>query len=293
MKRLVPCRRHLEVSLEAVAADRAISAQPSRLGFTLMETLVALGLCGLIVASVGTSLELYWRFSTLSRERVTASQVQRGVVEDLTSDLRTAVPLVLQNAPPIKLPAASQPVRPGSGGAGAEMFLNVTEQMLSLTSDERQPVHFFGSANAVAMLTEHNNPRFAASNISGYRTIRQQHVVWWLHNGQSIRLPLSAVGPRTDFTTLTAGEVTHGLVRVEWPFYQTQNTERDVPPLLISADVTALRLRYFDGAQWLSEWNSLRQLAIPEAVEVQLTFRDQPSSPQRFVMQLPQAERRR
>jgi type II secretory pathway pseudopilin PulG len=296
MKRLSPIRKCASAAHEFGAAERSLFGSLSRRGFTLMETLVALGLCGLIVASVGTSLELYWRFSSLSRERVTASQVQRGVVEDLTSDLRTAVPLDLQtlsSPEPADSPAALQGMMPGSAGAGVSMFLNVSEQMLSLTSDDRQPVQFFGSPNALAILTEHNNSRFAAHSSGSYRSVRQQHVVWWLNQGASVRLPLSAVGPRADFTTLTASNVAHGLVRVERPFSQAPNSERKVRPQLISEDITAIRFRYFDGQQWLDEWDSLRQLAIPEAVEVQLTFQNSTSAPQRIVMHLPQANRRR
>lgn len=296
MKRLSSRGRNSGVLRGAVACVQCESGQVLRCGFTLMETLVALGLCGLIVASVGTSLQMYWRFSTLSRERITASQVQRGVVEDLTSDLRTAVPLGLQNATPSQLPESLSARRPESSGSpevGTAMFLSVTEQMLNLISDNRQPIHFFGSVDALAIFTEHNNPRFAAHSAGSDRGVRRQHVVWWVHDGRSLRLPLSAIGPRAEFTSLTANDVASGLVRAERPFGQTRNSGRDAPPLLISADVTALRLRYFDGTEWLSEWDSLSQVALPEAVEIQLTFRDQPSSPQRFVIYLPQADRRR
>jgi hypothetical protein len=41
---------------------------------------------------------------------------------------------------------------------------------------------------------------------------------------------------------------------------------------LLSAEVTALEFRYFDGTEWLTEWNSDDRGGLPMAVEIAVAF---------------------
>ncbi len=74
--------------MKASAGPR-ITTTTYRPAFTLLETLVALALLGMIMASVSASIDLYWKYRTLSRERISAAQILRGVMEDLSCDLRS------------------------------------------------------------------------------------------------------------------------------------------------------------------------------------------------------------
>ena len=99
-----------------------------RRAFTLMETLAALAILGLVVSSLSASLHLYWKYRSLSRSQITIAQLQRGIIDDLTSDLR----MTLQD--PVAVRAASMVAADRSESftenPGSERFLNVTEQVL-------------------------------------------------------------------------------------------------------------------------------------------------------------------
>ena len=261
-------------------------------GFTLMETLVALGLCGLIVGSVGTSIDLYWKYRTLSRDRVTSSHVLRGIVEDLTGDLRSAMSHVrVRSAEDSELPEnVRAAIESGALSATAESSLRIQEQFLNLQTNQTGiPIHFVGTQSAIAIFTDHNNPRFPASGQT-YKTARQQHVVWWVNNGQPMRMSLSQIGPRQVQSSLTAAGLPSGLVRATESFGSNDrgSTGDSNPTQVISRGVNSIQFRYFNGFEWYGEWDSVKRMALPAAVEISLTLKDQPSKVNTFVVSIPQ-----
>jgi hypothetical protein len=43
---------------------------------------------------------------------------------------------------------------------------------------------------------------------------------------------------------------------------------------VLAPEVTEVQFRYFDGVDWLEEWDSALQERLPNAVEVTLTFEE-------------------
>jgi len=272
------------------------------LGFTLLETLVALALLSMIMASMGASINLYWKYRTLSRARVTSSQLMRGLIEDLTSDLRSTVAI---SVPPLlddqNQPGQSSSSRPlpnevntaiasGMAPAGMEQQLRVQEQHLNLQrNDVGQPVHFIGTRTSLAFLSEQESPRFFQTR--EYHARRQHHIAWWVNEGRPLRLPLSQAGPRKIQESLEATGLPAGLVRVTKTFGTSTADSKATSGLgtLLSEDVESLAFRYFDGEQWLHEWDSSQRFAIPEAVEIRVMLKQQPNERSAFVVWIPQA----
>lgn len=259
-----------------------------RRAFTLMETLAALTILGLVVSSLGASLHLYWKYRSISRSQITAAQLQRGLVEDLTSDLRLTLqdPIALRTAPV----SPTNRIDSASGDTGGERFLNVTEQVLELPSDLRnQPVHFVGTSHALAVLHEQRNPRFDQAR-SIYQPAALTHVVWWVNTDGSIRLPLFHSGPQQIPVTVNASKDRKGLVRItRSDSGGSSDSSPDDDDWLVAANVISLRLRYFDGESWRTDWNSFQQHTLPLAVEVCITIEDEPDYESPVVIWLPQA----
>ena len=271
----------------AASVDRQIRF-PHRRAFTLMETLAALAILGLVVSSLSASLHLYWKYRSVSRSQITIAQLRRGIIDDLTSDLR----MTLQD--PVAIRAASMVAaaraESATGDAGSERFLNVTEQVLELPTDLRnQPVHFVGTSQSLALLHDQRNPRFEPAR-SNYRTAGSSHIVWWVNREGSIRLPLFHSGPQLITVTVSASKDRSGLVRkARKESGGSASTTSDEDEWLVTADVTSLRLRYFDGENWQTEWNSFQQQALPVAVEVGITIEGGPEQGTPVVIWLPQA----
>jgi prepilin-type N-terminal cleavage/methylation domain-containing protein len=276
------------VSTKAFASVDRQSRFPRRRAFTLMETLAALAILGLVVSSLSASLHLYWKYRSVSRSQITIAQFQRGIIEDLTCDLR----MTLQDPVAIRAAAMVTAARSASAteNAGSERFLNVTEQVLELPTDLRnQPVHFVGTSQSLALLHDQSNPRFNQAR-SGYQPAGSSHIVWWVNSDGSVRLPLFHSGPQLIPVAVNASKDRRGLVRkARRDSGGANESAYDEDEWLVSSDVTNLRLRYFDGENWRPEWNSFQQQALPVAVEVVITIEGGPEQGTPVVIWLPQA----
>jgi prepilin-type N-terminal cleavage/methylation domain-containing protein len=259
-----------------------------RSAFTLMETMVALALLGMIMMSVGTSLTLYWKYRTLSRDRVISAQILRGLLDDLTSDLRSvSASNAISSGNHMEIPENVQAaLATGAAPAGLERTLRVQEQQLNLGSMQDSPIALVGTSQSLSILTEHDNPRFDATS-EGPSTFPERHVVWWMNSGSPVRISLSHAGPQISSTTVTAGDQPHGLVRLVQPF--PQDSSLKTRPVLVSRHVSSIAFRYYDGSQWVTDWNSWQRSGLPAAVEVTLTMKSPDNGSDTFVIEIPQS----
>lgn len=257
-------------------------------GFTLMETLLALALLGVVMGSIAGSLDLYWRYRRLSNERLTESQLLRGILEDLTSDVRAStVPTFVLQVPVDDSRSSTQSSKLPETQKRAETSFH--EQFLSIHHSEETPVHFVGTKSCLAILTDHQNSRFSSPSAT-YTIAPPHHVVWCIHNGGSLRLPLTHHGPLLLQSTIAEGKLPTGLFRlVRHPDTEHPSASSGPPNLqTISEHVSAITFRYFDGSRWVNEWNSLIQFKLPRAVEVSIVMKRAGESPFRFVIEVPQ-----
>ena len=259
-----------------------------RRAFTLMETLAALAILGLVVSSLSASLHLYWKYRSVSRSQITIAQLQRGIIDDLTSDLR----MTLQDPVAVRTASMVAAARSESftENPGSERFLNVTEQVLELPTDLRnKPVHFVGTSQSLALLHDQTNPRFDQVR-SSYQSAGLSHIIWWVNSDASIRLPLFHSGPQLITVEVNALENRRGLVRkVRKDSGGSASSTSGEDEWLVAADVTSLRLRYFDGENWRTEWNSFQQQALPLAVEVLIMINGGTEKGTPVVIWLPQS----
>lgn len=246
-------------------------ARVHRGGFTLLETLVALGLCGLIVAAIGSATHLYWKYRSYTKGQIQTSQLTRGLAEDFSSDLRSATPPQMMEMPSVPQDA-SVSQSPASAAGSAAALREAVEAFRRQISTVAAPIHFVGTPRAFALLTEHSNPRIAEAD-SEYRMATPQHIVWWVNDGSSQQLTLGVNAGSQQDVALTAPDDSVGLIRSARNF-EIHDLTRRIPfrSQLITEEVTALKVRYFDGQRWRSDWNSHQQQNLPSLVEIEVWF---------------------
>ncbi len=259
-----------------------VTEMRSRTAFTLIETFVALALLGLIIGSVSTSLNLYWKYRSTSQQRVASSQIFRGVLEDLTTDLRSASPMptAVQKPPNIPVVGFGPPL---NMTPMIEKTLKVQEQLLNLTNDEKRPIHFVGTSAWMSFLTVHQNSRFDDSTIKG--SDQRRHIIWWWNNRSPISVPFAVSGPRQISGSVASPDSLTGVARAVRSF----SSEATITSL-VSQRVSSMSFRYFDGTAWTQQWNSFDSSGLPQAVEVTISIQSDGSTNvvQTFIIDLPQ-----
>ena len=227
-------------------------------GFTLVEILLAMALLGVVLAGVYAGLETFRRVTTMGREQATEQQLARAIRARLLTDLRSvrfAEPEVLPDDTPADDSPADDGATADDATAAAAEPVPVPEVGLvgnadTLTIYAALPGRGLDYATGAAA-----GP---AGRVSDLRT-----VTWFL------------AGQGGTLSAAVAGRDGPGLARSEGDTAAVAAAEQlgDLPGLLAAAtllapEVTALQFRYFDGAEWLSAWDSSVSGALPRAVEV-------------------------
>jgi len=241
-----------------------------RAAFTLLELLVSLALTVVLMGAVGTSLSMFYRYRGLSQQNSLDATKRRGVLEDLSTDLRRL------------LPPTEAPRKP----SGAQSFLarslmvdetDISEQVLDfsrslLIPDDavaRHPASLVGEREWLAVLVRGGNERFGESGVSGAQL---HHVIWW--NGRAFSAPLATRNgqPQPVAVPDTGGLL--GLIRGERLFFERgTGTSESLRPVQVSAEIQRCVFRYFDGSRWYDRWNSEAEQRLPRLVECRLTWR--------------------
>ena len=288
----------------------------TRSGFTLVEVLLALSLCAFVVSAAFGAIHLSWKYRTAGETQVANALLVRGVLHDLTLDLRTAVlptqtGAIEASSTSSEMPSAlMQAIKELDAPPQLQTQLqlqdvaNVREQLLEWDDvDQLQPVHFYGNASCFLMLSAVENHRFQSptSSITD-RAIQsrspQSHVIWWWNEGRNTRLPFSVNNQRLIERSLVGSSHAEGLVRVRLAFdvlaqRSFAGTRRDPINhdtgewITVLSDVESLKFRYSDGDRWWESWNSESSGQLPTAVEC-LLVRKRSRDKQRLVVRLPQ-----
>jgi prepilin-type N-terminal cleavage/methylation domain-containing protein len=289
----------------------------SRCGFTLIELLLALSLCGIVLSAAFGAVHLSWKYRTAGESQVANALLIRGVLQDMTLDLRTTA-LPPQATPSDETIDASDGVpdavadafQQAAQSAEAQMSEvgDVREQLLQWeTIDHVRPVHFYGSENFFVLLASAENYRFATSTISGRDAVAAAsaapaHVVWWWNSGSNVRVPFSIRNQQLDERTVLGDADWVGLVRMRLAcdarLTQSPSNARGsaITPdtgrwTSVIGDIQRVTFRYSDGDRWNTSWNSHVSHRLPTAVECLLERSNHPTK-QRLVMRLPQVPAR-
>lgn len=281
---------------EPLTVVRTFVPVPS--GFTLLETLVAISLLGVIFILSNSALQLYWKYRAISGECVTSSHILRGLIDDLTGDLRSVAEggagatTIEEKQPEVVGTAAVN----GTTPPGLERLLRVQEQQLNLQlNDHGTPIHLYGTRDTLALLTCCESARFRQVGAE-YHSAGYLHVVWWINKGSSVRIPLTHIGPQKIQTVFDASRLPHGLcrdVKSSDADGRPQRTAEKIKRLMLISDrVRLLLFRYSDGVSWTHEWDSTVRGTVPIAVEITVGMQGDVGNARTFVVAVPQGDAR-
>jgi prepilin-type N-terminal cleavage/methylation domain-containing protein len=267
----------------------------NRRGFTLLEVMLALALAALVLIAVATAIDVHLRVLDSGRTKVEEAQLARGLLRQIADDLRGAVlhdPKALEGITSATMSSA------GLGGAASSDLQGMATQAGLDSADWGEDTDTDSTANLAEstvpqivpgiygnryelMVDTSHLPRIdqyegmsASDGSSMADRVSDVKTVTYFVLGN--RLGGSTYGTGYGTTSLRGGAQRQtGLVRREldraitaWADQNGTLTEMmyDVEPL--APEVVAIEFLYFDGTEWLDEWDSDKRGGLPVAVEV-------------------------
>ncbi len=257
------------------------AAQSRRSAVTLLELLLALALTGLLMVLITTAIDLNLRALDLRRTDVERSQLARAVLRHIAADLKNAI--LYQPIDVTGLPQADPADLLGAGDDLLGDLFGDEELGLGLTTANNLDIA--GALEPTSQPGLFGNPHELQVDTSRLPRVDQYHQVLIGAEGAEASIPsdVKTVAYFLQFETRdggpvlpgTAGEATGGLARREWDRAVTAWAAQqgglelaDSAGRVLAPEVDFLEFRYFDGLQWLGEWDSLQLGGLPIAVEI-------------------------
>jgi len=254
----------------------------AKFGFTLIEVLLALALAALLLAALTMAIELHLHVADAGRTRVEEAQLARALLNRIADDLRCAVRYDPEDVEKL-LPDTD--ILGGSADALAEEAGLDADELDELDADRTGDLDssivppsvpgLFGNRYELQVDVSHL-PRLdqfesmLAPAVGSRLTDRLSDVK---------TVAYYVVAPTDTAYAPVDAENRSGLVRREldravtsWADQQGRlmDMELDLEP--IAPEVSAIEFRYFDGGQWLDEWDSIDRGGLPVAVEIAIAI---------------------
>ncbi|MFN9548893.1 MAG: hypothetical protein ACK56Q_01290 [Pirellulaceae bacterium] len=264
-----------------------------RLGFTLLELLLSLGLTVLVTSLVGFLIQLYIAQNSAARERIQRAQLARTILTTIAEDIRSVIRYQPYDSSALEQVLSGAVAGMVGGGAGG-----LIEQAMGATGDSATSDLSTGDS------TVNSSSPPPPPGLYGTQAILQidvsrlprpdQYFVEQrdLFSGQLADVPSdikqisytvqapSSYGVQDPLATGAAVGSGGGLVRREldrsisqWATEQGQGDSLNRTGEILASEVLGIQFQYFDGAQWFTEWDS-SQLGLPALIAITIAMQD-------------------
>jgi len=260
--------------------------------FTLLEVLLALSLSILLLTAVSMAINIHLRVVDAGRRDVEQAQLARAILHRIADDLRSAVRYSPQDYESMMPSAGATEGADTSSGSDADSTSgDTTTDEESSTTDADA-----GAATAVPAMTPglYGTQYEVEVDISRLPRIDQYQQL--LNAGEGAVTEMVSDVKTVAYFVIGAGEsnvgslgvlsttAEGGLVRREMDRAVTRYAAEqgtlnlaDQPGELLAPEVALLEFRYYDGTQWVSEWDSASLGGLPLAVEVAIALVPDPA----------------
>jgi len=264
-----------------------------RRGLTLLELMLALTLTSLIMAIIAMSLDIYMR--TLDRRQaiIEESQLARAILNQIANDLRSSVQYAdpdaeeaLSGLEGIDVLGAAGDLLGGLLGGGDTSVGDILE-------DDTATTDLATSTIPPAVPGLYGNQYQLQIDISRLPRVEEYQRVMSLEENYALTdIPsdvktityyvqsLNTLDPDgadvlEDDVTMVSGLVRRRIDRAVATFAAENGNVDDLLNLgdVIAPEVVEIEFQYWDGLQWLLEWDSEVNEGLPVAVEIRLYLR--------------------
>ncbi|MEO2036465.1 MAG: prepilin-type N-terminal cleavage/methylation domain-containing protein [Planctomycetaceae bacterium] len=248
-----------------------------RSGFTLLELILAVGLTSLLMAAVYGAMSTYWNLAMESHEVIERSQIARSLLQQLARDIQACT-------------FAEQETQLDDDSANSDdrMTTEADTEMNAAGIGVRRNGLVGTDRDLVLCISYPANPARDPAYVpspdavgTSDRSSDLMVVRWLLAEATGDRLA-SALAElhATEGDNAVAGLARgHGGVTGFGQAVENNNFDLQVESTtLLAAEVQSILFEYFDGVDWLTEWDSSLLNKMPQAVRIELTLRKSPSA---------------
>ncbi len=239
-----------------------------RSGFTLIEVMLSVGLTTLLMAGLYTAMNIYWMASVESYDEVNRAQVARALMRDLSRDIRscTFVEQEMSDEEDEDYEDSSSgsatddalgTYTNGLFGTDKDLVLYISRPSGNGTYINAQtlidPLDRSSDAMIIRYLLAEDGGSGLSSQIASdpdYQEIEENVKGLARMSGDQVGLS----------TAIASGDVEMQLLASE----------------LIAQEVMDISFEYYNGVEYLTEWDSTVLNAMPNAIRVTLTIRTIP-----------------
>jgi hypothetical protein len=266
--------------------------------FTLLEVLLALALSALVFVAIGMAINVHLRLLDVGRTKVEEAQIARAIMQYIARDLHGTVPYNANknSSSSSSSSSSSTGALSTTGGLTATSPSNTqaetstegtdateTDRTSDLVNSSVQSTPgLYGNANqmqvdisrlpradqSMSLMYQTDPSMTNADQLSDVKT-----VTYYTANNDT-SLTQTAVGGTNNNTV---GLYRRETSRASASFAALQGisdlSNQYLKPL--APEVEAIQFQYYDGSQWLDEWDSVSYSALPVAVQVSISITPQ------------------
>jgi hypothetical protein len=246
----------------------------SHSGLTLLETLLAIALSAVVLYLVGMAIDLHLRVLNNRREQVEQAQLARSILRPIASDLRNVLyskPTELSGAQGFSS-AGGQGTGSDAGGSTSSGSSAGSTSTGSGTTDSMTATAkpgLYGTRYEI-QIDVSRTPRF--DEYESLLITNTDSVMDDVFSEVKTVLYFWRPDDSNERTDGQGGLFHHVLDRAvtAWAISNGNLTGLYENAELLAGEVSALEFRYFDGLQWLWEWDSELMEGLPLAVEIMI-----------------------
>lgn len=251
--------------------------RPERLGYTLMELLLALALSVMVVAAIVMAIQIYLVALTKQQAIVEQKQVARSLLTMIENDLRAGIQYKANDYSGLENLLETQTLML-TGGAPED------EESDSLIVEDEVAFRptLLGSGNVVMIdisrlpRLDQYNPLIASEEADVQTPSDVKSVAYF------VSLTDGGMEPKLRFaeTRAPGGLYRREIDRAVAEFMGDTSlfSSPDNYTKLIANEVAQISFRYFDGEEWQNEWDSAENGGFPMAIEVNIAIDSQRSA---------------
>lgn len=250
--------------------------------FTLMEILLALGLGMVLLASAWKGVELHWRYTTAGQLDMERCQLARTLLQKMALDIRS----VVYRSEALTVQSAAGGTTGGETdeeGTSGESSSSTSESESETGSEEDryfdQAVGVIGDGLSLTLHVSKPSRGSLLTTLADGSQLEatasdQQTVEYFLAGtlGAESGQPVEVFS--TDGTIASQGLVRTQGDRFEIALADMVGSDSSAlrDTRVLAPEVNLLQFRYFDGVEWVEEWDSVTYGALPTAIEITLGF---------------------